>query len=94
MLLIWPLVARQFDVRMDPARALIWTLLAGYLILPPVLAINLPLAYVLSAIGTALTNREPMVFAQTFIPAMKLYDSASAVATRLIALLPFMLARR
>lgn len=134
MLLIWPLVARQFYVRMDPARALIWTILAGYLMLPPVLAINLPLvpdftkftipslaallwswlilkdrvrfdpgywperilmlAYVLSTLGTVLTNREPLVFAQAVIPAMKLYDSASAIATQLIALLPFVLARR
>ena len=134
MLLIWPIVARQLYLRLDPARALIWTLLAGYLILPPVLAINLPVvpdftkysipslaalvcvwlmrkdrvsfdpghwlarglmvAYVLSAIGTVLTNREPLIFIQDIIPAMKLYDSASAVATQLIALVPFVLARK
>ena len=34
MLLIWPLVAWQLYRRLDPARALIWTILAGYLILP------------------------------------------------------------
>lgn len=134
MLAIWPLIARQLYLRLDPARALIWTLLAGYLILPPVIAINLPvvpdfnkytipslcalacvwlmlkqrpafdpghwperilmLAYVLSAIGTVLTNTEPLIFLQDIIPAMKLYDSASAVATQVIALVPFLLARR
>ncbi len=134
MLLIWPVVVRQMYLRLDPARALIWAILAGYLILPPVLAINLPLVpdftkytipslaalfccwlmlkhriafdpghwpervlmltYVLSAFGTVLTNPEPLVFLQDIIPAMKIYDSASAVATQMIALLPFVLARR
>lgn len=134
MLLIWPIVARQLYVRLDPARALIWTLLAGYLLLPPVLAINLPavpdftkytvpslsallcvwlvlkdrvqldpvnwvlralmLVYVLSAFGTVLTNTEPLVFVLDTIPGMKIYDSLSNVATQLIALLPFVLARK
>lgn len=134
MLLIWPLVARLLYLRLDPARALIWTILAGYLILPPVLAINLPavpdftkytipslaalaccwlmlkdkigfdpghwperilvLTYILSAFGTVLTNTEPLFFLQDIIPGMKVYDSASAVATQVMALLPFFLARR
>ena len=29
--------------RLDPARALIWTILGGYLIMPPMTAINLPI---------------------------------------------------
>lgn len=42
MLGIWPLVSYVLFTRMDPARALIWTLLAGYLLLPPIAAFNLP----------------------------------------------------
>jgi hypothetical protein len=42
MLAIWPCVAYILYTRLDPARALIWTILAGYLILPPVASINLP----------------------------------------------------
>ncbi len=42
MLLIWPLVAWQLYRRLDPARALIWTILAGYLILPPATKFDFP----------------------------------------------------
>lgn len=42
MIAIWPLVAYQLWTRLDPARALIWTILAGYLILPPLTSFNLP----------------------------------------------------
>lgn len=134
MLLIWPFVARQLYLRLDPARALIWTILAGYLLLPPVLSINLPgvpdftkytipslsallcvwlvlkdrvsfdpgnwvlrllmLVYVLSAFGTVLTNTDPLIFVLDTIPGMKIYDSLSNVATQIIGLLPFVLARR
>ena len=43
MLLIWPMVCWQLWKRLDPARALIWTVLGGYLILPPLTAINFPI---------------------------------------------------
>jgi hypothetical protein len=42
MLGLWPLVAYVLYTRLDPARALIWALLAGYLLLPPLTAFNLP----------------------------------------------------
>lgn len=42
MLAIWPLVTIWLWRRLDPGRALIWTVLGGYLILPPLTAINLP----------------------------------------------------
>jgi hypothetical protein len=42
MLLIWPLVAWQLFRRMDPGRALIWTILAGYLVLPPATKFDFP----------------------------------------------------
>jgi hypothetical protein len=43
MLFIWPLVCWQFWRRMQPARALLWTILGGYLIMPPLTVINLPI---------------------------------------------------
>ena len=42
MLLAWPFVAWQLYQRLDPARALIWTVLAGYLILPPLTKFDFP----------------------------------------------------
>lgn len=42
MLLIWPAVSLVLWKRLDPARALIWTILGGYLIMPQLTAINLP----------------------------------------------------
>jgi hypothetical protein len=42
MLAVWPLVGYVLYTRLDPARALIWTLLGGYLVLPPIAAFNLP----------------------------------------------------
>lgn len=43
MLAFWPVVAWIFFRRLAPPRALIWTLLAGYMLLPPVISINLPM---------------------------------------------------
>lgn len=43
MLLIWPVVTAVIFSRMDKQRALIWTILSGYLILPPLLEIDLPM---------------------------------------------------
>lgn len=42
MLLIWPLVGWQLFRRLDAPRALIWTILAGYLILPPATRFDFP----------------------------------------------------
>ena len=43
MLVIWPVVAWQFYRHMPPAQALLWTILGGYMALPPVVAINFPM---------------------------------------------------
>jgi hypothetical protein len=43
VLLFWPLVIVQMFNRMPVERALIWSLMGGYLILPPVVALDLPL---------------------------------------------------
>lgn len=42
MLLAWPFVAWKLYQRLDPARALIWTVLAGYLLLPPATKFDFP----------------------------------------------------
>ncbi|WP_246020349.1 hypothetical protein [Aliigemmobacter aestuarii] len=40
--MVWPLVALALFQRTSADRALIWTILGGYLVLPPLAAINLP----------------------------------------------------
>ena len=42
MICLWPLVGLALWRRLPPGRALIWTVLAGYLLLPPLTAIDLP----------------------------------------------------
>ncbi len=41
-LALWPVVAWKLWQRLDRGRALIWTVLGGYLLLPPVAAFNFP----------------------------------------------------
>lgn len=43
MLAVWPVVAVVIFNRLGKTRGLIWTVLGGYMILPPVIAINLPM---------------------------------------------------
>ena len=42
VLALWPFVVWQLWRRLDPGRALIWTILGGYLLLPPLTAFNFP----------------------------------------------------
>lgn len=42
VLALWPFVAWQLWRRLEPGRALIWTVLGGYLLLPPLTAFNFP----------------------------------------------------
>ena len=42
MLALWPVVSWILFTKLDPARALIWTILGAYMLLPPVVAIDLP----------------------------------------------------
>lgn len=42
MIAVWPFVTWQLWRRLDAGRALIWTVLAGYLVLPPLTALNFP----------------------------------------------------
>lgn len=43
---------------------------------------------------TVFTNRDPVIVGQAFLPGLRLYDAASVLGRLLIALLPFLLARR
>ncbi|MDR7124577.1 hypothetical protein [Pseudotabrizicola sp. 4114] len=43
MLALWPVASWMLFTKMDPARALIWTVLGAYMLLPPVVALDLPL---------------------------------------------------
>lgn len=42
VLFLWPLFAWQLWRRMDPGRALAWTILGGYLFMPPAATLDLP----------------------------------------------------
>ena len=42
-LLAWPIICMMMFSRMTPQRAVIWSLLAGYLLLPPIAEFDLPL---------------------------------------------------
>lgn len=134
VLALWPVVVWQLWTRLDRGPALIWTVLGGYLLLPPLTAFNFPLipdldkvsvpnlmalacalwlvkdkvgfvpdswlgraliaVYVLSPFGTVLTNGDPLIFRETTIKGMRVYDSFAAIAYQLIALMPFFLSRR
>ena len=43
MLYLWPLVTWLLYTRLGPMRALIWAILGGYMLLPPLTAIDLPM---------------------------------------------------
>ena len=43
VLTLWPVAAGVMFSRLDRVQAVIWTLLGGYLLLPPVVAIDLPM---------------------------------------------------
>ena len=63
MILIWPVVAWVLWTRLDAARALIWTILAGYLFLPPLTGFNLPVVPDLDK--TSIPNLVCLLFALT-----------------------------
>lgn len=68
MLLLWPLVSLILFQRLRPSQAAIWTILGGYLILPPDTRFDLPLlpdldkfsiSNICAFIGFVLTRKEP-----------------------------------
>ncbi|MET0169197.1 MAG: hypothetical protein ABW191_02270 [Aliihoeflea sp.] len=133
MLSAWPVIVVMMFRRMPVERALIWSILGGYLLLPPLIAIDIPvlpsldkhaipalsacvclialghrlkplpatlfgkllvLTFILSPIGTVLTNREPIIFATGgLLPGLSSWDIVSSAAYQFLALLPLFLAR-
>lgn len=144
MLMLWPLVCVALFARLPVRRAIIWGILGGYLILPPVAEFDLPLVpsmnkdsiasfatflgcvliarqpvsmwsrvwpvrllllgFVLCAVPTVLTNREPLIFEvlagsepirfiTNVVPGLGLRDILSIMIGQVIVLLPFFLGR-
>jgi hypothetical protein len=134
MLVLWPFVSWILFTKLDPARALIWTVLGAYMLLHPVISIDIPMVpgfnkyvvanlsataavvfllgrrieflpqstlgrafivvFILSPFATVLTNGDEIWFQASMLPAMRLYDSVAVVTNQVIALLPFLLARK
>lgn len=132
MLSLWPLAVIVMFRVMTTERAMIWSILGGYLILPPAIGIYLPVlpgfdkhsipalsalvcivalgrrvsplpagligkvllvVFIVSPIGTVLTNREPVFFALGALPGLTLRDIFSAGIYQFMTILPFVLAR-
>ncbi len=133
-LAVWPLVAAALFRRLPAGRALIATLLAGYLLLPPApAAFDLPLlpalgkdsipalsalpmalilyrpglrlwpesrvaqvlavVFILSPVGTVLTNAEPLSWGSYVLPGLRPREALGMMVAQAITLLPFLLAR-
>ncbi len=135
----FPLVVLVLFRRMGKPNALVASLLAGYLLLPEQLMLDLPLlpaltkhtipvlttfvvllatnhdtdkavlpgwipkswmargfllALVIGAFFTVQTNGDVMVFGETTLPGLSLYDAVSLILTTATLLLPFLLARK
>ncbi len=84
MLIIWPMVCWQLWRRLDPARALIWTILGGYLIMPPMTALDFPLIPDLDKI--AIPNLMALICAVWLLKDKITFLPAGAVGKGLILL--------
>ncbi|KKB83973.1 membrane protein [Devosia limi DSM 17137] len=133
MLCVWPLVTILLFRRLPPGRALIWTILGGYMILPPRAALDLlilpdldkfaiaslsalfalatakeglpkllPVSmlgrlllaiFILSPIGTVLTNSDVILFGYGGLPGMQIQELPTMVLERIIVAIPFLLGR-
>lgn len=133
MLMIWPVLATSLFQRLPREKALVWSILAAYMLLPPLANFDLPavpdmdkftianlcalaltiwvldektsflprgvigraliVIYIISPIATSLTNPDPIRIIAQDVPALRLYDSVSAISYQFIALIPFFLAR-
>jgi len=139
---IWPLVCIYLYKKMTLAGALSTSIIGGYLLLPSVTSLDLPLipplnkttipvfsAFILTmfalskkenselrvlkgwlprspivlslfivavvgAIGTAVTNQDPIVIGTLFIPGLRSYDSFSILLNLIVLIMPLLLGRR
>lgn len=88
MLLIWPIVTYLLFRYMPPSRALVWTVLAGYLLLPPLpAAIDFPLFPPLNK--DVLPNFSAFVICLFFLPKFPSLIPSSMFARLLIAVFVF-----
>jgi len=134
MLLIWPAVTILLFKKLSIERAVIWSILGAYLILPPRTGFDFPLLppfdkesipiisvllicvfmlgqkisfgfksftgraliflFILSPIGTVLTNGDPILFEQGGLPGLRLINIVGLVAGQLLLILPFFIARQ
>lgn len=133
MLALWPVVVAVMFRRMRCERALIWSILGGYLLLPPVANFDVPLlppldkhsipvlsaflalwaqrgqmpnlvpqsvlarlaltVYLLSGVGTVLTNGDPLVGGTFYLPGIPLTETVVSVFTSFVNVLPLLLAQ-
>lgn len=134
MLVLWPVISVVMFRRLPPGRAIIASLLVGYLFLPPppagfdfpllppltketipslvmilacvilyrdkitlmpetVIGRILVLTFVLSPLGTVLTNTEPVFWGQMALPALQLREALSTMIQQFMLVAPFLMAR-
>lgn len=133
MLWIWPLVTVVMFRRLTVERAFIWTILGGYLILPPVAYLDVPLAppldkhsipalsaffalwlrdgktprlvpqapiarlfvaiFLLSGIGTVLTNDDPIIVGVAYLPPLPTVEVVFGIVYQFMGVLPLLLAQ-
>lgn len=132
VLLMWPLVMIGLFKKLTPDRALIWSFLGAFMLLPTGAYIDLPVIpsldkfsipslvglllcmtmvkqrirllpssavasilmifFVFSPFATLISNREPIIFGEVFIPGMSIRDAVSTSIGNAITLIPFILA--
>lgn len=139
VLIVWPLVAVVLFAKLDIPRAIVVSVLAGYLLLPELYYFDFPMiptlnkhsipaivalvivlvsrkrndlhvlpgwipkaflprlllaTLVFSTFLTVMTNPDPVPFAAGFFPALRPYDAMAMILILLVALIPFLLARK
>jgi len=133
MLCIWPLVTIQLFRRMPRGPALIWAIMGGYMILPPVAAFDLPIlpdldkfaianlsalfalastkgglppllpksivgrvllaVFILSPIGTVLTNGDIIMFGVGGLRGLQVQEMPGLILSQVVIIIPFLLGR-
>lgn len=130
-LIIWPLVTLAIFASLKPAKAVVWSLLAGYLLLPVKTSFDFPgipaldkttvanlstyvaamiytrgrstrlprewwllalmVAYLISPMMTALTNRDALIYGNLILPPLQNYDAFSTASYHALEIIPFLL---
>jgi hypothetical protein len=128
---VWPVIAILLFIQLRPRQALIWSLLAAYMLLPvktafdfqgfpaldktsipnatafvcailflkpsalalprDMIVVALMVVFVVSPLGTVLTNADPIRLTESSIQGMSLYDALSLCVEQAVLLIPFLL---